>query len=64
MCDSGFSFNSYILKSLRGGIMKNKEKNFVSAEVYVNNNEDTIKSLLEKINTDKQIEEVSGNDST
>ena len=30
--------------------MKNKEKNFVSAVVYVNNNEDTIKNLLEKIN--------------
>lgn len=30
--------------------MKNKEKNFVSAVVYVNNSEDTIKNLLEKIN--------------
>lgn len=30
--------------------MKNKEKNFVSAVVYVNNNEDTLKNLLEKIN--------------
>ena len=30
--------------------MKNKEKNFVSAVVYVNNNEDTLNILLKKIN--------------
>ena len=30
--------------------MINKEKNFVSAVIYVNNNEDTLKGLLEKIN--------------
>jgi len=30
--------------------MVNKEKNFVSAVIYVNNNEDTLKNWLEKIN--------------
>lgn len=32
-------------------MVSNKEKNFISAVVYVNNNENTLKSLLNKINS-------------
>lgn len=32
-------------------MVSNKEKNFISAVVYVNNNQDTLRNLLDKINT-------------
>lgn len=31
-------------------MVENKEKNFISAVVYVNNNQDTLMNLLNKIN--------------